>query len=219
MLKKIDFMSPTGVAVWPKLGQPDTKFNPDGGDFTISVQLSAEEAAPLIEQFEKYREAAVADYRKDGKIKQKARVKAGSLPIKPETDKEGAETGNFLFSAKMKHIVRPRNGEPFKQRPKVFDSQGKLMPPDIGGGSRVKVAADIFPYLLSGAVGVTARLKAVQVLEFKASGQSFAGFGFSKENEGFVSDEEFVMGAEDSNFGVAPGDSVVAEGEGQSADF
>ena len=62
-----NIMKIAGTAMWAKVTEPDTKFNPDG-DYTINIQMPEAEAAPLSEQLDqivqaKFNEAIKEDPR------------------------------------------------------------------------------------------------------------------------------------------------------------
>ena len=49
-----------GSAQWAKVFEPDTKFNPLG-DFSINLQMTAAEAAPMCERLEQLVQAKFAE--------------------------------------------------------------------------------------------------------------------------------------------------------------
>lgn len=60
-----------------------------------------------------------------------------------ETDENGDDTGRVLVKFKMKASgVGKRTGKKFTMRPDIFDARGKKIdnPPQIGGGSELKVS-------------------------------------------------------------------------------
>lgn len=192
------FVSPKGAASYPYLTKPDTKFNPDG-DYKVNLIVQAEDAAQAIELLTKEHEASVAKAKAENKGK---RVKEGELPFIENDD------GTVTFKFKLKAKVTPKKGDPFEQKPALFDAKGKPLTgePKIGGGSTIKVSYEIIPYFtaIAGA-GVSLRLKAVQILELKefGGGGNAEGYGFGEEEGGFEADEDdapFSGGSE----GAAP---------------
>ena len=98
----------------------------------------------------------------------------------------------MTFRFKLKAKVTPKQGDPFEQRPAIFDAKGKpLQEAKIGGGSKVKVAYELIPYYtaIAGA-GVSLRLKAVQVIDLVefSGGASADAFGFGEE-EGYEAED------------------------------
>ena len=62
-----NFVTPKGIAVWPKLNAPDYKFNVDG-EYSVKLKLSAEESQGLIKQLEDERDAYKAEVTKKNTI-------------------------------------------------------------------------------------------------------------------------------------------------------
>ena len=48
---QIKIVSPRGIAVYPWLNRPDTKFSADG-DFKVTLKVGAAEASPLIKKLD-----------------------------------------------------------------------------------------------------------------------------------------------------------------------
>jgi hypothetical protein len=126
------------------------------------------------------------------------RVLTADLPIGDHEDDGGNETGDKVYNFKMKAVVKPKDKEPFTQKPKLFDSNGAdINPKSLFGGSKLKVAFQIIPFYtaLVGA-GISLRLKAVQVIELvEGQGGTAESYGFGKE-EGYVA-EQNPFGGED----------------------
>jgi len=200
------YTTPAGIAQYPYLTKPDTKFNPDG-EYKLKLEVSdASGNAALVtfldEQMEKSVELAKKDPKNAGK-----KIKVGDAPYNLDED-----TGKLTLGFKLKAIVRPKTGEPFEQRPAIFDAKGKPLQKDakIGGGSKVKVAYEVIPFYtaLVGA-SVSLRLKAVQVIDLVefSGGASADAFGFGEE-DGYE--------AEDNS---ATGNGFSEEDNGSSDDF
>jgi len=186
------YVTPAGIAQYPYLTKPDTKFNPDG-EYKISLEIPAADAQDIVTFLDEQYEAAVAKAKKENPGK---KIKTGDVPYSVD-DESGKVTVRFKLKAK----VAPKNGEPFEQRPALFDAKGKPINQEakIGGGSKVKVAYELVPYYtaIAGA-GVSLRLKAVQVInlvEF-GGGAGAGAFGFGEE-DGYEAEEN---SAEDNAF-------------------
>lgn len=206
----IKLMTPKGVARFPALTTPDTKFAAEG-EYKIGVILPEDAInidtgkhkgkgimAMLQEYAQKAYDEAKADLEESIKtlkgeklVKAKkalAELKLGDLPAKPEYDDEGNETGNIVVNFKMKAERKDKKtGKVIKMAPKLFDAQGKPLPKgiDIWGGSEVKVAGSLNPFYIPGTstAGVGIRLAAVQVIELRSSGGGDASsYGFGKED-------------------------------------
>jgi hypothetical protein len=187
-IKTPNFTTPKGVAKYPWLNTPDTKFNPDG-DYKITVVLGAEAAAPIVKFLDERLEASVAQAKKDNVGK---KVREADPPYKVNE-----ETGEVEVTFKMKAKVNMKNGDSFEQKPTIFDAKLRpLKDINVGGGSVVKVNYECFGFYtaLIGA-GVSLRLKAVQVLNLV----EFSG-GLSAQAMGFKEEEGFEQEVEDTPF-------------------
>ena len=140
-------------------------------------------------------------------IPQGKRKKVAEPPFFDELDDEGQETGRVVFKFKMKAKVNTKDGRTIEMSPKLFDASGTLMSDvdSIWGGSTLRVSADLVPFYVGFAVGagVSARLKAVQIIDLKTGGGANASsFGFeategysapqveTAQDEGLVEHEE-----------------------------
>ena len=140
-----DHISPEGVAVYPWLNKPDTKFDPDG---VFSVKLLFDKTAS------KEISDVVKPLMNGGK----------NNPIKPELDDQGQKTGNYLVNFKMKAHIRKKDGDSFDQTPLLSDKLGNRMQQIIAGGSTLKIKYQAIPYDGMGG-GVSLRMKEVRVLD------------------------------------------------------
>lgn len=194
----IKVTTPAGIAVYPKLNAPDTKFKANG-EFGVRLKLSAAEAQPIIDKYEaalaKHFEEVKAELMAgDGKAKAKAKQLklAADKPYKPELDDEtGDETGYFLLNFKMPHRI-PREGkEDLVMYPDIFDARGKQLKPapEIWGGSTIRVSGEMRPFNTAIGVGMSLRLQAVQVIQLVSRGSRDASaYGFGQE-EGYEGED------------------------------
>lgn len=177
-----------GNALWAKVFEPDTKFDPNG-TYSIQVTIPEEEAAGICEYLDK-----VVQERFDEEVKAKPKMK-NSLSTKagyePHYDKDGNETGLVEFRFKLKAKVQTRDGSLYDQKPIVVDAKRNPMDSNnlIGNGSIVKVAFEPVPYVMASTkqVGVSLRLKGVQVIELVEYGNG--GASMFDEEEGFVAEK------------------------------
>lgn len=178
------YTTPKGVASYPYLTKPDTKFNPDG-EYKISVEIPGEDAQDIVTFLDEQFALSVAKAKKDNPGK---KIKEGDVPYSINED-----TGKVTVKFKLKAKVTPKIGDPFEQRPALFDAKGKPVGADakVGGGSIVKVAYELIPYYtaIAGA-GVSLRMKAVQIIELKefSGGASSEAYGFGEE-EGYEAED------------------------------
>lgn len=177
-----------GNALWAKVFEPDTKFDPNG-TYSIQVTIPEEEATGICEYLDK-----VVQDRFDEEVKAFPKKK-NSLSTKaayePHYDKDGNETGLVEFRFKLKAKVQTRDGSLYDQKPIVVDAKRNPMDSNnlIGNGSVVKVAFEPIPYVMASTkqVGVSLRLKGVQVIELVEYGNG--GASMFDEEEGFVAEK------------------------------
>lgn len=189
--KAIVYKTPVGIAQYPRLTKPDTKFNPEG-EYKISLLLDAAVAQPIVDMIEKEIATKLERVKDENPklVKLKAIKVCEDRPFKTVLDDEGDETSSVKINFKMKAVITSKtSGEKWVQRPNLFDSQGTvLVNPNIGGGSEVRVAYEVVPFWTQKiGVGVTLRLKAVQVIKLVeyTGGQDAKGYGFAAE-DGYV---------------------------------
>jgi hypothetical protein len=180
--------TPCGVAVYPRLNEPDYKFDA-GGVFSVTVRVPAEEGTELQSKLEKLLDT---HHKKEMAERRKPNLKKAPLTVHPATDDEGNETGEIDFKFTMKHNVTTKNGKSWTQRPKLYDAklqgfEGAV----IGGGSKLIVNFVASPYYTAAlGAGIKLRLNAVQVVELREykSGNKPEDFGF-QVTEGFQASE------------------------------
>ena len=167
-------VSVAGEAIYPHLMKPDVRFN-EHGEFKVTLKIDKQDASQMVKETDQAIEDSLAKAEKDNKGK---KVKSAPKPYKEES-------GNVFFKFKMRASGKnKKTNESFSQRPALFDAKKNPIPASqsIWGGSLMKVAYQLIPYHtpMLGA-GVSARLKAVQVLKL-VEGQSQNVF---KEEDGF----------------------------------
>jgi hypothetical protein len=181
--------SPAGLAKYPRLNTPDTKFKKEG-QFKVTLQLDASDDAEFISQIESLEKAAAVEAKKNPKNKNLQL----STVIRPSTDKDGDEIdGKVEITFKTTASGVNTKGEAWERKVRMFDAKGKPTEAKVGSGSTLKVAFTYAPYTnpSSKSVGISLYLDAVQIIdlvEFK--GQADAGdYGFGEE-EGYEAGSE-----------------------------
>jgi len=164
------FTTPVGELVYPWLSRADTRYNPEGLFHTkLLLPFASGDTQELIARLELTLKDFVME-ELDAK-KQKTYVQ---VPVyQPEVDDDGNETTNVVFNAKLKAVVTPRDGEPFTQDVKLrYAEDGGAVEEPVYGGTMAKLKGQIVPYTNAAAmsVGVTMRLRAVQVHELQSGG-------------------------------------------------
>lgn len=182
--KGYSVVTPAGPLFFPRLNEPDTQYKAEGV-YSARIVLDPDQAKPILALIDKAKKDA-AELFKEAKGA-KAKVVWQEMPVKPETTKEGEETGNLLFNFKMTASgVSKKTGKPWTMRPGLFDAKLNALNPKavkIGGGTVARVSGTIDPFYHGGKAGVTLRLEAVQVLELKSWGEKTADqYGFGEED-------------------------------------
>ena len=186
-LKK--FNTPVGVAKYPHLNKPDTRFD-DAGVYKCDVIVAAngEGVQELVTYLEGIRDAKFDEL--DAK-KQKTYTRAPVCEV--ELDDAGDETGNIVFKTKLNAVGQNKTtGDTWLNTPKLFDSTGNPLPSDtaIWSGSKLIIAGKVMPYAMGSTklVGVSLKCDGVQVIELvSGGGQTADSFGFGKVDGGFQS--------------------------------
>ena len=174
-----------GKARWAKVFEADTRYVPEG-EYSIQVVLPEEEAVEVCEQLEKMAETKLAEVVKENP--KLTNVLSTRQPFEMDTDEAGTPTGDLVFKSKMKARVKSRDGKVYEQKPMVVDAKKTPMDGNtlIGNGSTVKIAVEPIPYMMQATktVGVTLRLKAVQVIDIVEYGNN--AVSIFEEEDGFV---------------------------------
>lgn len=185
------YTTPLGVAQYPWLVEPDTKFNPDG-DYKVNMLFAkwTPELKYIVndlnQMLEEYYQAIITDpkYAKNASKIQKADIW--------EEDCDG----DIVMKFKQKAIIKSIKGTHEVKIP-IFDSKGKpLSDIKLGGGSHIKLCFSAAPYYVPSTrmCGLSLRPVAVQVIELKewAEGGTMQAYGFKDEDgyEGEAKDED-----------------------------
>ena len=165
-------ISEIGEAIYPHLNKPDVRFS-EAGEYKVTLKVAKSDATEMLKLYNK----AIEDSLKLAEQNHKGKcIKNAPKPF--------TEEDNFVFfKIKMKATgVNQKTKEKFSQRPQLFDAKKNPIPLStiIWGGSKMRVAFNLVPYYtpMLGA-GITARLKAVQVISLVEGKDSNL---FSKED-------------------------------------
>ena len=196
--------TPRGIASYPYLVKPDTKFDADG-IYKITLLLDQDAVGPMVDTAE-----SVLSAFREKQIKDNPKQKNFGVhtPFDVDLDDNGDPTGLTAVKFKQKAVIQGRDGEPISKTVALFDAKGnRLTDVNPYGGSEVKVAYVIIPYTNASdkVHGVTFRLVAVQVITLVDGGERDAeGYGFGEE-EGYVAGAAEDIDPFDSN-GAEAGD-------------
>lgn len=215
------YVTEVGTAIYPHLIQPDTRFNAEG-EYKLKLKLSpdaqlkdskGESKGSMQEFLDSMMERALAKAKEENPNER--RMKQADAPYDLD------DSGNLVVNMKLKARVSPKNGEPFEQRPALFDAKGKPFDGEtVWGGSELKVSFEIVPFYtkMIGA-GITLRLKACQIIELKKGGDVQAeSYGFGEE-EGYESSgtpaaqEGFASEEDDDDSDDIPFDTATENGD------
>ena len=165
-------ISEIGEAIYPHLNKPDVRFS-EAGEYKVTLKVTKSDATAMLKLYN----SAIEDALKLAEQNHKGKgIKNAPKPF-TEEDKF------VFFKFKMKATgVNQKTKEKFSQRPQLFDAKKNPIPLStlIWGGSKLRVAYNLVPYYtpMLGA-GITARLKAVQVISLVEGKDSNL---FSKED-------------------------------------
>lgn len=165
----VTFTTPKGIAQYPWLSTPDTKFSEEG-EYKVNLILPKQEAIPVLKEIN---QIYAENVEKETKKAKGAEIKKANPPFAEELNEEGQPTGNIILRFKSKAAYKPA----------IFDAKGiPMIDSNIWGGSEIKVNGSIAPYYtpLIGA-GVALRLRAVQVIQYVQGNSSSSRFGFEEE--------------------------------------
>lgn len=167
---------PEGEAVYPWLNEPDTKYDVDGA-YKTGLRVPGQAAAKVVQELERIRDDFYAAMNgKDQKTYKTVPV------VVVEMDDSGAETGNVIFNAKLKAVGKSQeSGETWTQEPRLWDCDGvriALTDSPIWSKSRLVLRVEVRPYAMASSktVGVSLRLRDVQVIELVTGGGAASPF-------------------------------------------
>jgi len=190
--------SPKGVAKFPHLNVPDTKFD-EAGVYTVKLRLDAFDAANIayIAEIEAAHKDALELYQEEMKEALKeARKKGGKAGNRKVSEVKDfyndppffldEEANEYELTYKMyASFVSKKTGETIHLRPALFDAKNKPTTVKVTGGSIIRVASELVPYFKPATgCGLSLRLKAVQIIDLKDWSTNPEKLGFEVE-EGF----------------------------------
>ena len=176
--KPIFVTTPAGTAKYPRLNEPDTRFD-EKGVYRVSLILEGEDAQQLADTLQNYYETVVSEFTTG-----KKKLREAPLPWESEVDEEsGEETGRWIFKCKQKAIkVNPTTGNEEALFVQLVGPDAKPTDVQVGGGSVIKCHVMVTGWHVPAlGVGISLRLLAVQVLEAKSYSGDAKSFGFRDE--------------------------------------
>ena len=177
-----------GKAVYPRLSQPDTKFD-ELGQYKADVSIPLADAEAIMKTLTATFKAHTG----------KPPKKADNTMWYFETNEDGEETGNVVFKCRVKNKLRKRDGQLWDRKPKLFDAA--LKPVDVNpfGGSTYVVSAEVYAWEAGAKKGISLQPLGVQIIELvSGSGPSASSMGL-KAQEGYTADVEYDNDDDDAN--------------------
>ena len=178
----------SGIAFFPVLNRPDTKFD-ELGQYKANVIVDGDTAAPIIKDLQARAKAHL------GKVLPKSKNNMFQMVL----DDDGEETGDVQFKITVKNRLN-KQGKLWDRRPMIIDAKMKPMSDDINvwGGSTIKVQAEVYEWAFGGKKGISLQPLVVQVLDLvTGNGQAdLSGFG---EEDGYIGEETDTTGFADES--------------------
>lgn len=201
-LKLDTITTPVGVAVYPHLTKPDTKWK-DEGEYRVKLKYNDPKViTPLREKLDKFLDTAFEKYQEllaksdDKKAKAKLKtLKKADLPLKPEVDDEGEETGAFLLNTKRTASgISKKTGEPWKAKLVFADSLGKTVSTkglSIWSGSELRVQGTVSAWYgaKDNEVGISIDIDGVQIKKLVSGGGRDVEFDAMDDEDGWTADD------------------------------
>lgn len=170
---------PKGMAVFPHLARPDTKFNPLGIYKTL-LAIPVKEAESILKELAAVYKGHV------GKVPAKSENTMWKMELDEET---GEETGRVLFKLNVKN-VELKDGSIWDRKPKQFDAKLNQVQENIATGSEIYANVELYCWDAGGSKGVTLQPLAIQIVKLVAFGGGIdaSSFGFESVKDGFEGD-------------------------------
>lgn len=191
LIEKIRLTTPCCKFQYPKLIEPETRFNPEGV-YKITALIDPRDADPVASALDE-----LLNRHKES-LKSQAPTQKFKLADLPWSYEEVDGTPFFIVKAKMKASGMDRDGRRWTSAPALFDAKGQPVKDRealarMWNGTMGKVSFEACPFYQSAiGAGITLRLKAVQVLSLVESGGSAESYGFGEEDGWTASQEQAV---------------------------
>lgn len=184
---RLKLTTPICTFRYPKLVEPDTKFNPEGA-YMIQGVMDAAAAATLSDQLDDLLN------RHKASLKQQAPTQSFKLADMSFGFEDVDGRPSFTIKTKMKAAGIDRDGRRWTSAPALFDAKGYPIKDreslrNMWTGTKGRISFEACPFYVSAiGAGITMRLKAVQIIDLVESGGSADSFGFGEE-EGYTAGE------------------------------
>jgi Protein of unknown function (DUF2815) len=181
LIEKVRITTPACKFQYPKLIEPETKFNPEGV-YKVTAMLDVADADAVATQLDE-----LLNRHKES-LKAQAPTQKFKLADLPWAFDEVDGTPYFLVKTKMKAKGVDRDGRAWSAAPALFDAKGHPVKDrdslkGMWSGTVGKVSFEACPFYQPAiGAGITLRLRAVQILSLVEGGGSAGAFGFEEED-------------------------------------
>lgn len=173
-------VTPEGEALYPHLHEPDYKYN-SGGVYQVRLVLTEADWNAMKGTYDDFYAAEYA----------KASDKSKSTLEKDDATPFRQSDAGFYIMAKQVAQRQTRNKGVINFNVACYNATGKkIKMPQVGSGSRIKLALEPYAWVVSGKFGVGLRLRSVQIIDLVEFGSKDSIFG-SVEG-GFDGGEDFT---------------------------
>lgn len=161
-------VSPEGIAVYPRLNKPDTKFDVDGVYKTgLRIDPSAPDGARFLAKIKEFGAAN----------------KKTKMPWKDEANDDGEPTGMVVVNFKVAAKWPDKDGQIGESRkPALVDAGKNTLTTNVGGGSTIRISGQMSTYDGFGG-GVNLTPIAVQVKDLKTWNAGVDDFADESEGD------------------------------------
>lgn len=181
LIDKLRLTTPLAKFQYPKLIEPETKFNPEGV-YKVTALIDPRDvdnlAAELDQLLTRHKES----------LKAQAPTQKFKLADLPYGFEEIDGTPYFVVKTKMKAKGIDRDGRAWSSAPALFDAKGQPVRDKdslkgMWSGTMGKVSFDACPFYQAAiGAGITLRLRGVQIISLVEGGGSAESFGFGEED-------------------------------------
>lgn len=192
-------ITPKGICIFPKLTVPDfgTEQYPDpAGHYKVTLRIPEDDAKPLIERLDKIYDDWITEC--DAKFKPTPKVKKFTVNEPPwnvamNKDRDTGEwhevPGFYDFRCKtVSSYTDKKTKEVKKIKLDYFTAFNEKItkPPEIWGGSIVRLAYEASPYSATIGAGISLRINAVQIIQLNSGfNRTATQYGFEADEAGF----------------------------------
>lgn len=180
LIDKVRVTTPVCKFQYPKLIEPETKFNPEGV-YKIVGLLDPTTADAVAGQLDDL----LARHKES--LKAQAPTQKFKLSDLPYGYEEIDGTPYFVVKSKMKAKGIDRDGRAWSAAPALFDARGGVIKDrdtikGMWSGTTGRISFDACPFYQAAiGAGITLRLRAVQIIDLVEGGGSAESFGFGQE--------------------------------------